>query len=145
DTRGNVTTTTFDVLGRTTQQASQSYTPPGGSPIVPTESWTYDGNGNPITHTDARGETTSVVYDKRNRIVAVTEPQVGSATAGVSRLLWDDVGNVLSKVNQVGAWTFMAYDDLDRVWATTETERTPIGAFTTYTDHDDAGDVTRLL
>lgn len=76
--------------------------------------------------------------------VAVTDLQVGTATAGVSRINYDDVGNVLSTVDQLGAWTFFAYDDLDRVWATTDTERTPAATFTTYTVHNDAGDIVRV-
>ncbi|WP_018640715.1 DNRLRE domain-containing protein, partial [Parafrankia elaeagni] len=145
DTRGNVTTTVYNVLGQASQVSGQPYTPPGGSAITPTESWTYDDNGNTLTHTDPRGETTTAVYDKLDRPVAITDPQVGSATAGVSRILYDDVGNVVSTVDQLGAWTFFAYDDLDRVWATTETERTPAATFSTYTVHNDAGDVTRVL
>ncbi len=93
-----VTTSVYDVRGRVTQRSGQPYTPPGGTALTPTESWTYD-----------------------------------------------DVGNVLSTVDQLGAWAFAAYDDLDRVWATTATERSPSATFTTYTDHNDAGDVTRIV
>ncbi|MEX5637487.1 DNRLRE domain-containing protein, partial [Parafrankia sp. FMc2] len=144
DARGNVTSITYNAAGQVTGRSGQPYTPPGGSAITPTESWTYDDNGNVLTHTDARGETTTTVYDKLNRPVAITDPQVGSATAGVSRILYDDIGNVVSTVNQLGAWTFYAYDDLDRVWATTETERTPAATFTTYTVHNNAGDLVRI-
>ncbi|WP_261574215.1 DNRLRE domain-containing protein [Frankia gtarii] len=145
DARGMVTTSVHDVRGRVTQRSGQPYTPPGGSALTPTESWTYDAAGNPLTHTDRRGKITTTVYDKLNRPVAVTDPQIGTATAGVSRINYDDVGNVLSTVDQLGAWSFAAYDDLDRVWATTATERSPSATFTTYTDHNDAGDVTRVV
>ncbi|MCK9930394.1 DUF6531 domain-containing protein [Frankia sp. Mgl5] len=144
DARGNVTAIVYNAVGQPTQRSGQPYTPPGGSAITPTESWTYDDNGNVLTHTDRRGETTTAVYDKLNRPVAITDPQVGTATAGVRRINYDDVGNVLSTVDQLGAWTFFAYDDLDRVWATTDTERTPAATFTTYTVHNDAGDVVRV-
>jgi YD repeat-containing protein len=120
DARGLVTTATYNHLGHLTQLSHPSYTPPGGSAITPTESWTYDANGNVLTHTDSRGQTTSTVYDKRNRPVAVTDPQVaGAPAAGVRRLVYDDAGNTTSVVDQTGAWTFFAYDDLDRIWATT--------------------------
>ncbi|WP_239405159.1 DNRLRE domain-containing protein, partial [Frankia sp. Cj3] len=145
DTRGLVTTRIVDRLGRVTQTSYPAYTPPGGSVLTPVESWTYDRNGNVLTHVNTRGKTTSTVYDRRNRPVAVTEPQVTGASAGVSRLGYDDAGNVTSAVNAVGAWTFLAYDDLNRVWAATATERSPQGTFTTYTDHDDAGNVTRVI
>ncbi|WP_054567210.1 DNRLRE domain-containing protein, partial [Frankia sp. R43] len=142
DARGNVTAITYNAAGQPTQRTRQPYTPPGATTaITPTESWTYDDNGNVLTYTDARGETTSTVYDKLNRPVAITDPQVGTATAGVSRILYDDIGNVVSTVDQLGAWTFYAYDDLDQVWATTQTERTPAATFTTYSLHNDAGDV----
>ncbi|MCK9903998.1 DUF6531 domain-containing protein [Frankia sp. Cpl3] len=144
DPRGNVTSITYNAAGQVTGRSRQPYTPPGGSAITPAESWTYDDNGNVLTHTDARGETTTYVYDKLNRPVAVTDPQVGSATAGVSRILYDDIGNVVSTVDQLGAWTFYAYDDLDRVWATTQTERTPAATFTTYTVHNNAGDLVQV-
>ncbi|KJE21709.1 RHS repeat-associated core domain, partial [Frankia torreyi] len=146
DPRGQVTTTAYDALGRPTQATHPSYTPPGGSAITPVESWTYDHNGNPLTHVDTRGQTTTTVYDALNRPVAVTEPQAtGAGAAGVSRIVYDDASNPTSLVDANGVWTFYAYDDHDRVWATTRTERTPAATFTTYTDHDDAGDVTRIL
>ncbi|WP_322763367.1 DUF6531 domain-containing protein, partial [Frankia sp. Cr2] len=146
DARGLVTTRSFDRLGRPTQVSYPVYTPPGGSALTPVESWTYDRNGNVLTHVNTRGKTATTVYDRRNRPVAVTEPLVaGASAAGVSRLGYDDAGNVTSSVNAVGVWTFLAYDDLDRVWAATATERSPQGTFTTYTDHDDAGNVTRVI
>ncbi|WP_416210751.1 RHS repeat domain-containing protein, partial [Frankia sp. Cas8] len=146
DGRGLVTTRSFDRLGRTTQVSYPAYTPPGGSALTPVESWSYDHNGNVVSHVNMRGKTATTVYDKRNRPVAVTEPQVaGAPAAGVSRLGYDDGGNVVSSVNAVGVWTFLAYDDLNRVWAATATERSPQGTFTTYTDHDDAGNVTRVI
>ncbi|MDT3443600.1 DNRLRE domain-containing protein [Pseudofrankia sp. BMG5.37] len=146
DARNQVTTTSYDALGQVTQITHPSYTPPGGSAITPTESWTYDDNGNPLTHTDTRGQTVTTVYDKLDRIVAVTDPQVtGQPEAGVSRYVYDDAGNLLDTVDQNGAWTIYAYDDLDRLWASSPTERSPLQAFTTYIDHDDAGDVTRTL
>ncbi|WP_250290200.1 DUF6531 domain-containing protein, partial [Frankia sp. CiP1_Cm_nod1] len=146
DARGLVTTTGYDRRGRTVQVTEPSYTPPGGGALIPTRSWAYDANGNPLTYTDARGQTTTTVYDRRNRPVAVTDPQVaGQPAAGVSRLVYDDAGNVTATVNPVGVWAFAAYDDLDRVWATTATERSPQATFTTYTDHDDAGDVTKVI
>ncbi|WP_051467498.1 DNRLRE domain-containing protein [Pseudofrankia saprophytica] len=146
DARGEVTTTAYDELGHATETTHPSYTPPGGSPIVPTESWTYDAKGNVLTHTDLRGQTTTTTYDRRNRPVAVTDPQVtGAPDAGVTRMVYDDTGNLLDTVDQNGAWTIYAYDDLDRRWASSTTERSPLAAFTTYYDHDDAGEVTRVL
>jgi len=146
DARNQVTSTTYDAAGRVTQVAHPSYTPPGGTAVVPTESWTYDDAGNPLTHTDPRGNTTTTVYDKLGRVVAVTDPQItGQPDAGVSRYLYDDASNLTATVDQNGAWIFYAYDDLDRLWAEAPAERSPMAAFTTYFDHDDAGDVTRVL
>ncbi|WP_283215121.1 DNRLRE domain-containing protein [Pseudofrankia sp. DC12] len=147
DARNQVTTTTYDHLGRVTQKTYPSYTPPaGGSAINPTESWLYDDAGKPISHTDTRGQTTTTVYDKLNRTVAITDPTLaGHSTGGVRRMVYDDAGNLTSEVNQDGAWTFHAYDDLNRVWATTRTEQWLTQVFNTYTSYDDAGDVTGTL
>ncbi|MBL7495115.1 RHS repeat protein, partial [Frankia sp. CNm7] len=147
DARNQVTVTAYDHLGRVTQKTYPSYTPPGGgSPIVPTEQWYYDDNNNPTIHIDTRGQTTTIVYDKRDRPVAVTEPQAsGAPSAGVTRTVYDDAGNVISTVDQLGAWTFHAYDDLDREWATTTTERSPLATFNAYTVYNDAGDVVRVV
>jgi len=146
DARNQVTVTTYDHLGRVSQKTYPSYTPPGGSAIVPTEQWSYDDNGNPTSHIDTRGQTTTTVYDKRSRPVAVTDPQVsGTSDPGVTRMIYDDAGNLLDTVDQNGAWTIYAYDDLDRVFAESTTERSPLAAFTTYYEHNDAGDVTRVL
>ncbi|WP_307874373.1 DNRLRE domain-containing protein [Frankia nepalensis] len=146
DARGQVTVTSYDTLGQVTQVAHPSYTAPGGSPVTPTEAWTYDDNGNVLTQTDARGEVTTAVYDRLDRLVAVTDPQVtGQPSAGVTRLIYDDAGNLTESVDQNGAWTLYAYDDRDQLWAESATERSPLGVFTTYYEHNDAGDVTRVL
>jgi|GEM_PF-1091051 len=146
DARGEVTTTAYDALGHPVETTHPSYTPPGGSAIVPTESWTYDAKGNVLTHTDPRGQTTTTVYDKRDRAVAITDPQVsGAPDAGVTRKIYDDAGNLLDTVDQNGAWTIYAYDDLNRRWAESATERSPLVAYTTYYDHNDADEVTRVL
>ncbi|WP_052710669.1 RHS repeat-associated core domain-containing protein [Pseudofrankia sp. DC12] len=146
DARNNVTTTSYNTLSRPYKSVAPSYTPPGGSAITPTAKWTYDSNGNVLTHTDPSNQVTTTVYDKLNRPVSVTDPQVtGASAAGVTRLLYDDAGNLRTTVDQDGAWTWFGYDDLNRRWTTTETERSPQGAYTTYTDHDDAGNVNRVL
>ncbi|MBL7632607.1 RHS repeat protein, partial [Frankia sp. CN6] len=147
DARNKVKVIGYNHLGQVTQVTHPSYTPPGGgSAIVPTEAWSYDDNGNTVSHTDTRGKTTTTVYDKRDRPVAVTDPQVsGAPAAGVTRMVYDDVDNLVTEVDQVGAWTFYAYDDLDRVWATTVTEQWLTQTFTTYTVYNDAGDVIREL
>ncbi|WP_307874757.1 DNRLRE domain-containing protein [Frankia nepalensis] len=147
DARNNVTVTSYDHLGRVTQKTHPSYTPPGGgSAIVPTESWLYNDDGDPISHTDTRGKTTTTVYDKLDRPVAITDPQLtGAPAAGVTRMIYDDAGNLVTEVDQEDGWTFYAYDDLDRVWATTVTEQWLAQIFTTFTSHNDAGDVTSVL
>ncbi|WP_283215120.1 DNRLRE domain-containing protein [Pseudofrankia sp. DC12] len=146
DARNLTTTTTYDALGRPTQVSHPSYTPPGGSASTPSESFTYDHNGNVLTHVDTRGQTTTAVYDMRDRVVSVTDPQVdGLPAPGVSRAIYDDASNLVTTVDQNGAWLFHAYDDLDRLWATTSTERTPSATFSTYYGYDDAGDLDKIL
>jgi YD repeat-containing protein len=73
DADGNITSYSYDALGRVTGISYPSYTPKGSSTaITPTESFTYDGNGNNLTYTDRRGQTTTATYDMRNRLVALT-------------------------------------------------------------------------
>ncbi|WP_163554069.1 hypothetical protein [Candidatus Frankia alpina] len=72
DARGMVTTTVYDVRGRVTQRSGQPYTPPGGSALTPTESWTYDDVGNVLSTVDPLGAWSFAAYDDLDRVWATT-------------------------------------------------------------------------
>src|SRR5205823_2485908 len=68
DGNGNVTSSAYDGFGRLSTVTYPSYTPPGGTAIVPTDVYTYDALSNVKTHKDRRNNTTSYVYDMRSRL-----------------------------------------------------------------------------
>jgi RHS repeat-associated protein len=69
-------------------------------------SFTYDGNGNKLTYTDALGNTTQYTYDPVfNQITSVTDPLHHAATYA-----YDGSGNLISVTDQNGNATTYAYD-----------------------------------
>jgi len=68
DARGTVTHYTYDALDRVTTQTS-------GLPMMSRiHTFTYDTEGNRLTHGTPRGVTTSYSYDDLNRLTAMTTP-----------------------------------------------------------------------
>jgi RHS repeat-associated protein len=126
DPNGNITTTAYDLLGRKSTITYPSYTPPGGTAIVPTETFVYDQVGNLTQRTDRRGKNTTWVFDMRNRVVKQTDPTVGALPAGVTRIKYDDASNKVETTNPVGAVTFAQYNELN--WMTSQTVRVRNGA-----------------
>ena len=146
DARSNVTTFTYDLLGRRTGIAYPTYVPPTGPSVSASESWQYDAVGNVVRWTDRRGRATTYDYDMRSRLVRQTDPTVsGQPAAGTLRLTYDDVSNRTSLVDQVGARQEWTYDDFDRTRTHTLVERVPgpsASRFTWTYDYDDRGDPT---
>ncbi|MEV0189825.1 RHS repeat-associated core domain-containing protein [Kitasatospora purpeofusca] len=146
DATGRTTRYLYDALGRRTEARLPAYTPPGATAALnPVEKWTYDGDGNRTTHTDALGRTTRYTYDLRDRLVRTTlPPATPGATPGVTVVRRDDNGNVLSVLDPTGSQSLAVYDGMDRRISATEVVRngtaTPDTYTTTYT-HDDFGDV----
>ena len=102
-------------------QSGQPYTPPGGSPVTPTESWTYDAERQPAHphRRPRRDDLGGVRQAGPHRRGDRTAGRVGCGR-GAAGSLYDDVGQRRRRqVDTMGAWTFFAYDDLDRIWATT--------------------------
>jgi RHS repeat-associated protein len=140
DERGFVTAQVFDGLGRVTRVTYPSYTPPGGVAVIPVEVFGFDGNGNVVSRTDRRGQTTSFVFDGLNRVVRQTDPKVGAAAAGVVSVGYDDVGNMVWRVDQRGARSRWSYDGLNRVVSEVREVRQPsLQSFTARFGYDDLG------
>jgi RHS repeat-associated protein len=157
DPNGNVRVTEYDELGRQTVITYPSYTPPGGSAIVPTESYQYDAVGNLVEHTSRRGEVTSYEYDIFNHLIEKTDPAVGMGSPGVWTYEYGDLVNLTRQVDPTGAEIQFTYDARNRQRSTTDVVRTKTvtpqigapgpqtpqnvtgGSYTTVFEHDDLG------
>jgi len=87
----------------------------GTNPIV---TMTYDGYGNPITLTDARGNTTFSEYDAvaHTYLSRVTSPSTGGASHVVAYPAYDyRWGKVKATQDENGNFTYFTYDDLGRL------------------------------
>lgn len=147
DTRGNVTVSDYDRLGRVVEIHHPPYTPPAEmTPITATEEMEYDRVGNLTERVSRRSETTTYVFDDFNRVVAQIDPLVdGETEPGKVRYQYDDVGNQTAVVEQNGARTETAYDKANRPRTQTVYVRQQVGEpleMVTVFDHDDLGNQT---
>ncbi|MCP4707072.1 MAG: hypothetical protein GY869_00485, partial [Planctomycetes bacterium] len=93
-------------------------------PDAATESRTYDGVGNLLTHTDEENKTTSYTYDKENR-------QLSSLFAGQrTTRLYSPIGSLISITNPEGNCRIMAFDDFSRLIIVADDPTGPIGSMT---------------
>lgn len=145
DERANLTSTTFDRLGRVTLIVHPESSVSGGATVAPTEEFEFDTVGNLVSRTDRRGETTTFTYDGLNRAITQTDPAVGNNPAGVLFTAYDDSGNTTLTIDQLGARAEATYDDAGRQRTATSVVRnatpTPASYTTTY-DYDDLGNQT---
>jgi RHS repeat-associated protein len=89
-----------------------------------TVGYTYDGNGNIITRTDALGNTTRFTYDSRfDEVLSVTDP-----LGNVSSYTYDAAGNLLTSTDPNGKVTSYTYNSFGQVTQVTD----PNGQKTTY-------------
>ncbi|MEU2119546.1 LamG-like jellyroll fold domain-containing protein [Streptomyces sp. NPDC016459] len=145
DTRGLVTRTETDKLGRPVALTLPDYTPPGATAAITAVSrTTYDRLGNPASTTDPLGRATYYRYDQMGRLVSKTDPAVAGAQGlqapgtasfngtsttlsggGVSTFTWTPTGLPLSATDPTGARTESTYDELGRKLTATTVERKP--------------------
>ncbi|WP_326829751.1 polymorphic toxin-type HINT domain-containing protein [Streptosporangium sp. NBC_01810] len=145
DAEGRTFTSTFDKAGRLTSAIAPSYTPPGGSAVIPKVSFGYDAAGRQTTVADPRNYVTSTVYDALGRPVKVTEPGP-SGPGGVWLAEYDLLGEQLAVIDPTGARVEATYDDLGRKITSTQVERTPTtAAHTTRLTYDTAGNLTKSV
>lgn len=154
DAYGQVTTMTYDTAGN-------MLTRTGPAPSEITESWTYNGQGQALSHTDGRGKTTDFAYDIDNRLETVTDPlnhattytydgdgNVATVTSPEGRVTeydYDAQGNLVAQTSPGGSVTTSDYDDAGNLVAQTSARGNEPGAtaadFTTAYTYDDAGRV----
>ncbi|GLY97831.1 hypothetical protein Acsp02_50850 [Actinoplanes sp. NBRC 103695] len=115
---GQVTETRYDAADRPTTTILPAYTPPGGAPVTPQSTRTYDELGQVKTVTDALGRTTTITYDQLGRVVKQTEP--GNL---VTKHTYDLLGDRLSTIDPTGAVDTATYDYLGRTLTSTEVVR----------------------
>ncbi|MCC7073298.1 MAG: lamin tail domain-containing protein [Deltaproteobacteria bacterium] len=108
DEEGNTTTYTRDSGNRVTRV---------DYPDLTFETWTYDANGNTLTHQAASGGVTTYSYYEEEEegglpgdLKTVTDPLDGEVI-----YTHDDAGRVLTKTDQLGHATSYAYDARGRV------------------------------
>jgi RHS repeat-associated protein len=132
--RSQPTSYTYNDLNqRTGQEDAQNC---GGGAC--TQSWTYDREGNVLTHTDRRGVVTTNRYDLENRLLSQTR-----AGLAVQTLERDANGNVTAQRDALSRLTSRGYDAANRK---TSEERaslareswtyTPLGDIQSHTDAD---------
>ena len=109
DGAGNVTTYSFDALGRQTKTVNPDLTAetvtydPAGNKVaqagldkngntLTSTSATYDGEGDQLSTTDARGDTTTFTYNAAQQPTAETQPITSSAGI-VTSFDYDPAGN----------------------------------------------------
>lgn len=98
--------------------------------------FTYDASGNKISERSERGYTTLYAYDKRNRLLSVTDP-LGSKAA----FTYDLGGNKLSETNAAGSTMTYAYDKLNRLVTVTDA----YGKIVTRYVYDAAGNTVKKI
>jgi YD repeat-containing protein len=70
--------------------------------------YTYDGNGNQLTVTDAAGNTTTNIYDKANRVIEVDYPSVNGTVSQYT--YYDGLGRKIQQNDEAGVATAYTYD-----------------------------------
>jgi RHS repeat-associated protein len=144
DANGSTWRYGYDRLGRLVSTTSPEYTPPGGTPIVASSSFTYDEMSRPTSETDPRGAVTRYAYDQLGRMVEQTDPHADNPgePGGVWQYTYTRTGELLSGTDPTGARVESTYDDLGRLETTTQLERFPTpGTYTSRFTYDDANNL----
>jgi RHS repeat-associated protein len=102
---GILTTKTYDGANRVTSQVVSV-----NGATVKSEAWTFDGNGNTLTYTDAANNTTTDVYDSQNNLIQRTKRD-GAGTL-LFQLAWeyDPAGNQIGYTDGNGNVFVYGYD-----------------------------------
>lgn len=105
DALSRTTTHTLDSLGRAKQISH-----PGGV----TESFNYDGEGLPLSHTDKRGVVSTMTYDNLGRELKL-RVQGATQTVNVNSIAYNDASSTETKTDANNHSTVYVYDGLHRL------------------------------
>ena len=125
DAAGNVTTYTYDKLDRILTSTSKLKDAEGENPVNIVTSNTYTWDGQTASETDARGNTTTYLYDAKGNQVKVTDA-LGNATLKVYDRMGRNTAIVSPKNFVEGASleamerTQYTYDSIGRLQTQTE-------------------------
>ncbi|MCY0954111.1 LamG-like jellyroll fold domain-containing protein [Streptomyces sp. H27-S2] len=162
DSRGAVTRTQTDALGRPVAVTLPDYTPLGGQKITATSRTAYDRLGRQVSTTNPLGRATFYEYDQLGQLIRKTDPPAdidagaleapgsglnSTATAlsggAITTFVWTPTGLQTSATSPTGARTEATYDQLGRQLTTTIVERKPVTQnLTTRYTWDDASNET---
>lgn len=116
DELGRISQTIYDAASRPVQSIAPAVVDAlTGATVIPTVETTYDLAGNAVTSKDPRGNTTTTVYDARNRAVEIISPAVtdsitGQSVTPVVRKYYDAAGKVVRVTDPLGNNTDTVYD-----------------------------------
>jgi YD repeat-containing protein len=105
DARGNVTTITYDKLGRKIAM---------NDPDMGVWTYQYDLNGNLTQQTDAKGQTLRFTYDALNRLVNKTDGGALNVSYTYDDAVVENAKGRLTKVQYAGGQTEFEYDPIGR-------------------------------
>ncbi|MGF1628172.1 MAG: RHS repeat-associated core domain-containing protein [Kiloniellaceae bacterium] len=139
DANSNITT--YDYDSSTGNLLTVTHPPVGGQ--TPTESFTYNGRGQRLTHTDAEGKVTNYTYNTGTEALISVIDDYGTGRLNLtSSYGYDTVGNITSITDANGHTTTKQHDTMRRV--TQITAPSPFGYVTTYT-HDEDGNLVTVV
>ncbi len=121
---GRVSQVEYDAAGRPVLTRSPSIPLDGGGTTNAITRTGYDANGNTWWVRDADGNTTTNLYDYRNRLVQTIAPAVpdwsdsGNLAHPTVTTVYDNVGNVVSVTDAESNTTTNFYDEANRMFAT---------------------------
>lgn len=113
-------------------------------PLLQTETFTYDGNGNTLTKTDFNGATIAYAYDANHRLLSKTYPDATQVTftytatgqretatdaRGVTSYAYDLRDRLTEQTNPEGTYLRYAYDEAGNRTVLTIPSRTEEGRF----------------
>ena len=128
DPLGRISTYTYDLLDRALTTTSPDPDGPQGPLSAPQLTFRYDVLGNLLSTTDQLGRQTGSVYDTRNRLVSVTQPDPNpndSIAAPTSTMVYNIAGNKIRSTDTRGNVTDYEYDLLNRLKSVTLPDASP--------------------
>jgi RHS repeat-associated protein len=137
DASGNVTTTTYDLLGRVTEVTLQGS---GGVPSSCTTT-TYNSQGWVLSTVDPNGVTTNYTYDNDGRVLRqdVSTAGLPAIPDATTQNAYDALGNDISTTNPDGTSVTNTYDPFGRLVEGVQTATDGSTAHDVHTSYDEMG------